>query len=127
MNDLKRKLEGLNARKEDTESSMRRELHPRKKLKKEVEWWFKNVERINIEIQDLQQRFAESNVISRGFLKEDVLKKIQEVEELFQQGTFRDSSAVDDSGWVGQALSTTALFGGAAEIMCQRILGLLGG
>ncbi|XVF78066.1 hypothetical protein PTKIN_Ptkin14bG0098400 [Pterospermum kingtungense] len=121
MNGLKIRLEGLNARKEDKESIIRTELHPRKKLKKEVELWLKNVERINHEIQDLQQKFEESNVITRGFLKGDVLKKIHEVEELFQQGTFHDSLVIDDSGWIGQALSTTALFGGAAEICMKEI------
>lgn len=121
MNDLKRKLEELNALKEDTISRMSTELHPKKKLKKEAELWFRNVERINNEIQDLQRKFEGSNVVSGGFLKGSVFKKIKEVEEFFQQGKCEDSWAVDNPGWIGQALTSTALFGEAAEICMKEI------
>ncbi|XVF78250.1 hypothetical protein PTKIN_Ptkin14bG0115600 [Pterospermum kingtungense] len=121
MNDLKRKLEGLNALKEDMESGTSTELHPRKKLKKEVELWLRNVERINNEIQDLEQKIRESNVVSGGFRKGNVLKKIQEVEELFQQGKCQDSLVVDNPGWIGQTLSTTSLIGRAAKSCIEEI------
>ncbi|XVF78084.1 hypothetical protein PTKIN_Ptkin14bG0100200 [Pterospermum kingtungense] len=88
MDGLKRKLQGLNARKEDTESSASTELRPSKKLKKEVE---------------------------------DVLKKIQEVEEPFQQDLFHDSLVVDDPGWIGQVLPTTVAFGGAPRTCMEEI------
>ncbi|XVE79046.1 hypothetical protein DITRI_Ditri14bG0026600 [Diplodiscus trichospermus] len=120
MKDLKRKLEGLNALKEDM-GSRSKKLHPRKKLKKEVELWFRNVERINCEIQDLQQKFGERNIVSGGFLKGNVFKKIQEVEELFQQGRFHDDLGVDNPGWIGQALSTTNLFGESAKTCMKDI------
>ena len=120
MTDLKRKLEGLNALKEDTKSRST-ELHPRKKLKKEVELWFRNVARINGEILELQQKFGESNFVSGGFLKGNVFKKIEEVEELFQQGKGHVSLVVDNLGWIGQGLSTTTLFGEAAENCMKEI------
>ncbi|XVF78196.1 hypothetical protein PTKIN_Ptkin14bG0110700 [Pterospermum kingtungense] len=124
MKDLKRKLEELNALKEDTESRRSTELpHPRKKLKKEVELWFTNVERINAEILDLEQKFGESNVLSRGWgsLIANVLKKRQELEELLQQGKFQNGLVADNPGWIGQALSTTTLFGEAAKICMEKI------
>ncbi|XVE50289.1 hypothetical protein DITRI_Ditri01bG0149800 [Diplodiscus trichospermus] len=121
MNDLKRKLEGLNALTEDMKSRASIELHPRKKLRKEVELWFKSVERINGEIQDLQQNVEESNVVSRGFLKGNVFKKIQEVKELFQQGKFVDCLVVDNPNWIGQTVSTTTLFGATAKICMEKI------
>ncbi|XVF78216.1 hypothetical protein PTKIN_Ptkin14bG0112500 [Pterospermum kingtungense] len=121
MNDLKRKLERLNAAKEDTESRMSIELHPKKKLKKEVDLWFRNVERINDEIRYLQQEFGEKNVVSRGFLKRNVCKKMQEFEELFQQGKFHDTLVVDNPGWIGQTVLTTGLFGQAAEVCMKEI------
>lgn len=43
MNELKRKYEELNSRKNDVESKMKAELQPRKKLKKEVVLWLANV------------------------------------------------------------------------------------
>ncbi|XVF78069.1 hypothetical protein PTKIN_Ptkin14bG0098700 [Pterospermum kingtungense] len=121
MNGLKRKLEGLNARKEDAESRTSTELRPRKKLKKEVELWFIHVERINSEIQDLQEKFRKSNAISRGFLKADVFQKTHEVEELLEQGMFHDSLVVDDPRWIGQVLPATTAFGGAAKVCMEEV------
>ncbi|XP_022735579.1 probable disease resistance protein At1g12280 [Durio zibethinus] len=121
MKDLKRKQVELNALKGDTESRTSTELHPRKKLKKEVELWLGNVETVNSKIQDLEQKIGESSFVSRGFLKGDVLKKIQEVDELFQRGRFRDGLVVNNPGWIGQALSTTTLFGGAAKTCMEEI------
>ncbi|XP_022734562.1 probable disease resistance protein At1g61300 isoform X2 [Durio zibethinus] len=121
MKDLKRKQAELNALKGDTKSRTTAELHPRKKLKKEVELWLENVERINGEIQDLEQKIGENSFASRGFLKGNVLKKIQEVDELYQRGKFPNSLVVDNPGWIGQALSTTTLFGGAAKTCMEEI------
>ncbi|XVF78242.1 hypothetical protein PTKIN_Ptkin14bG0114800 [Pterospermum kingtungense] len=121
VHDLKRKLEALNALKEDAESRMRTELHPRKKLKKEIELWLRNVERINGQIQHLGRKIGDSNVVSQGFLKGNVLKKIHEVEELFQQGKSNETLVVDNPEWIGQALSTTTLFGGAAKTCMEEI------
>ncbi|WRX29330.1 NB-ARC - like 10, partial [Theobroma cacao] len=106
---------------QDIESRKRAELHPRKKLKSQVDVWFKNIERINDEIQNLEQRVAETISVSRGFCMEDVLKKIQEVEELLQQGKFNQGLGVDDLMWIGQALSTTNLAGKAAENCMEEI------
>ncbi|XVF78278.1 hypothetical protein PTKIN_Ptkin14bG0118900 [Pterospermum kingtungense] len=111
MNDLKGKLENLNSLMEDAESRMRAELQPRKKLKKEVQLWLGNVERINDEVQNLKQRVRESSVILLGFQAELVLKKIQKVDELLQKGKFQDGLVVDEPQWIGQALSTTTLVG----------------
>ncbi|XVF78188.1 hypothetical protein PTKIN_Ptkin14bG0109800 [Pterospermum kingtungense] len=118
--DLKRKREQLNSLKE-TESRRSMELHPRKQLKKEVELWFRNVERINGEIVDLDQKIEGSNVVSRGSLTGNVLKKIEEVEELLQHGKFPDGLVVGNPGWIGQALSTTTLYGEAAEMCMKKI------
>lgn len=95
INDLKRKLEKLNALKEDTE------MHPRKKLRTEVELWFKNVDRMNIEIQDLKEKFGGRNIVSRGA---KFFKKIEEVEELLQKVKFNNRMVVDCPGWIGQQL-----------------------
>ncbi|XVF78274.1 hypothetical protein PTKIN_Ptkin14bG0118500 [Pterospermum kingtungense] len=121
MNDLKRKLENLNSLMEDAESRMRAQLQPRKKLKKEVQLWLGNVERINDEVQNLEQGVQESCVVLLGFQAKLVLKKIQEVEELLQQGKFQDGSVVDEPQCIGQALSTTTLVGESAKVYMQMI------
>ncbi|XP_021287350.1 probable disease resistance protein At4g27220 [Herrania umbratica] len=121
MKNLRRKLKNLNALKEDTESKMRAEMQPRKKLKKQVHLWLGNVERINGEIQNLEQEVEESRAILRGFHTENVLKKKQEVDELLQQGKFDQGLVVDDCTWIGQALATTTLVGKAAENCMEEI------
>ncbi|KAE8674483.1 hypothetical protein F3Y22_tig00111754pilonHSYRG00126 [Hibiscus syriacus] len=122
MKDLKRKLEELNGLKEDTESIMRSELQPRKKLKAEVQIWLKNVERVDGEVQDLEGRIGESNAFTRGSHREDVSKGIKEVEELItQQGRFHGGLVVDNPQWIGQVLSTTNLSGEAVKACVEEI------
>ncbi|TYG47479.1 hypothetical protein ES288_D11G342000v1 [Gossypium darwinii] len=111
MNDLKRKVRELNGVKEDINSRMKAELQPRKKLKREVHIWLENVERINGEVQNLNERIGESSTLTRGFHADDVLKRTREVEELIQQGKFQEDLVVDHPQWIGQVLSTTRLLG----------------
>ncbi|XP_039029563.1 disease resistance protein RPS5-like [Hibiscus syriacus] len=120
--DLKRKLEELNGLKEDTESIMRTELQPRKKLKSEVRIWLGNVERINGEVQVLDGRIGESNALTRGFHGEDVSKIIKEIEELItQHGKFHGGLVADNPQWIGQVLSTRSLSGEAVKACVGEI------
>ncbi|XP_022717078.1 probable disease resistance protein At1g61300 [Durio zibethinus] len=118
---LMRKLEELNGLKEDNESMKSVQLQPRKKLKKEVEIWLRNVERINGEILNLENEVRGSNIVSRGFLVETVSKKIQEVEELHQKGKIFDALVIDEPQWIGQVLSTTKLIGDVAKEVMNEI------
>ncbi|KAE8674459.1 hypothetical protein F3Y22_tig00111754pilonHSYRG00073 [Hibiscus syriacus] len=122
MKDLKRKLKELNGLKEDTESIIRTELQPRKKLKAEVQIWLENVERINGDVQDLDGRIGESSALTRGFHGEDVLKSIKEASELItQHGKFHGGLVVDNPQWIGQVLSTTNLSGEAVKVCVEDI------
>ncbi|KAK8973578.1 hypothetical protein V6N11_030768 [Hibiscus sabdariffa] len=122
MTDLKRKLKELNGLMKDTESVMRTELQPRKKLKAEVQIWLENAERINGEVQDLDGRIGESNALTRQFYGEEVLKSIREIYELIiQHGKFHGGLVVDNPQWVGQVLSTTSLSGEAVKACIEDI------
>ncbi|KAE8674476.1 Detected protein of unknown function [Hibiscus syriacus] len=122
MKDLKRKLKELNGTKKDTESIMRKELQPRKKLKAEVQIWLENVERLNGEVQDLDDRIGESSALTRGFHTEDVSKITKEVEELIiQHGKFHGGLVVDNPQWIGQVLSTISLSGEAVKACVKEI------
>ncbi|XP_012434466.1 probable disease resistance protein At4g27220 isoform X2 [Gossypium raimondii] len=120
-NDLKRKVMELNGVKEDTDSRINAELQPRKKLKTEVQIWLENVERINVEVQNLNEQIGESITLTRGFHAEDVLKRTREVEELIQQGKFEEGLVVDHPQWIGQVLSTTTLSGESAKACLEEI------
>ncbi|XP_022764173.1 uncharacterized protein LOC111309365 [Durio zibethinus] len=91
VNNLKRKREELNGQKEDIASRIKAELHPRKKVKKEVELWLENVERVNGEIKNLESdALGPTSFYSRAFLRKNVCKKMEEVEELIEKGRFSD-------------------------------------
>ncbi|KAG8479422.1 hypothetical protein CXB51_029205 [Gossypium anomalum] len=121
MNNLKRKVMELNGMKEDTDSRMSAELLPRKKLKREVQIWLENVERINGEVQNLDRKIGKSSLFTRGSHADNVLKRIREVEELTQQGKFQDGLVVDDPQRIGQVLSITTLSGEGAKACVGEI------
>ncbi|KAA3472442.1 putative LRR receptor-like serine/threonine-protein kinase [Gossypium australe] len=90
MNELKRKVMEFNGVKEDIDSRMNAELQQRKKLKIEVQIWLENVERVNGEVQKLNEQIDESITLTHRFHADDVLKRTSEVEELLQQGKFQE-------------------------------------
>ncbi|KAL4312376.1 hypothetical protein GQ457_01G004690 [Hibiscus cannabinus] len=117
---LKRKLEELNGVKEDMGSSIRRlEMKPRKKLKTEVAVWLRNVERINGEVQNLEEQVRGSNILSR--IGNKILETTKDVEDLFQKGKSLDGLDIDDARWIGQALSTTKLIGQVADELMSKV------
>ncbi|XVF04184.1 hypothetical protein REPUB_Repub05bG0060300 [Reevesia pubescens] len=127
VNNLKRKREELNGQKEDTESRIEVEIHPRKKVRKEVKLWLNNVKKINDEIENLESEVLRpsSSFYSRGFLTKNVCKKIEEVEELLEKGRFSDSLVVDDPSQIGQALPIPSLVGETIALKRNEILGYL--
>ncbi|XP_022717055.1 probable disease resistance protein At1g12280 isoform X2 [Durio zibethinus] len=126
VNNLKRKREELNGQKDDTASRIKAELHPRKKVKKEVKLWLENVERVDGEIQNLESdAVGPSGFYSRGFLKNNVCKKIEEVEQLLEKGRFSDGLVVDDPLRMGQVLPIPRLVGETAALKRNEIMGYL--
>lgn len=92
---LHNKLEEVNSRKEDIESRMNVELCLGKQLKKEVQLWLENVQKMNGEVETINQEVGEGKFLSRAHLGKLVINKIQEVKELHQKGSFNDSLVVD--------------------------------
>ncbi|MBA0637299.1 hypothetical protein Godav_029505 [Gossypium davidsonii] len=121
LNELNRKVMELNGVREDTDSRINAELQPRKKLKREVQLWLENVERINGEVQNLNERIGESSTLRRGFHADDVLRRTREVEELIQQGKFQEGLVVDNPQWIGQVLSTRRLSGEGTKARMEEI------
>ncbi|EOY12805.1 LRR and NB-ARC domains-containing disease resistance protein, putative [Theobroma cacao] len=111
MSDLRRRVDGLNIRKKDIELRKDAELRSGKVAKKEVERWFEDVERINIEMQTIEQKLCDVSYFSRGRLGKLVCRKIKGVKEVHQQGKFLDGVAVDAPPTRGVILQTTDLEG----------------
>ncbi|XP_017629289.1 disease resistance protein UNI-like [Gossypium arboreum] len=111
MNDLRLRLDDLNVRKQDIESENESEIRGGKMVKKEVEKWLDNVEKMNAEIEKIEQKLVVVSCFSRARLGKLVRKKIEEVKEIHQQGCFSDGVAVDRPPAKGVTLLTSDLEG----------------
>uniref|UniRef100_A0A2N9F0Q6 Uncharacterized protein n=1 Tax=Fagus sylvatica TaxID=28930 RepID=A0A2N9F0Q6_FAGSY len=108
---LHKKLEVVNSRKEDIESRMDVELRSGKQVKKEVKLWLENVQKMNGEVETIDQEVEEGKFVSRARLGKLVIKKILEVDELHQKGSFMDRLVVDGLEGDKMMLPTTVIVG----------------
>ena len=108
---LHKKLEVVNSRKEDIESRMDVELRSGKQVKKEVKLWLENVQQMNGEVETIDQDVEEGKFVSRARLGKLVIKKILEVDELHQKGSFMDRLVVDGLEGDKVMLPTTVIVG----------------
>ncbi|KAM4125070.1 hypothetical protein ACB094_01G280600 [Castanea mollissima] len=115
------KLEVVNSRKEDIESRMNVELCLGKQLKKEVQLWLENVQKMNGEVETINQEVGEGKFLSRAHLGKLVTKKIQEVEELHQKGSFNDSLVVDGPDGNRVMLPTAIIVGDTTRRNMEEI------
>ncbi|XP_022717004.1 probable disease resistance protein At4g27220 [Durio zibethinus] len=95
VNNLKRKLDELNVRKQDLESRMEAEIRNGKRIKNEVENWFEDVQKKNTEVGTIEEKFWDVSYFSRAHLGKLVCQKIEEVQRIYQQGNFPEGVAVD--------------------------------
>ncbi|XVF12288.1 hypothetical protein REPUB_Repub08aG0102800 [Reevesia pubescens] len=125
VNILRRKLNDLNIRKQDVESRREAELRCKKVVKKEVEKWLEDVEKINNEMQTIEEMFHTVSYFSRARLGKLVCRKIEEVREIYQQGSFLEGVTVDEPPTVGMRLQTTNLHGETKikELIWEHLMG----
>ncbi|KAK6934328.1 NB-ARC [Dillenia turbinata] len=95
-NNLKRKLDELNIKSEDIDSALHIELHPRKRRKKEVEQWQKDVQKINIEVETIEQIIRQGLFLSRFCLGNIVVEKLEEMKELYWKGIIFGDLVIDE-------------------------------
>ncbi|KAH7834136.1 hypothetical protein Vadar_013017 [Vaccinium darrowii] len=88
MQTLKIKLEYLRAQENDINVEISSaESQPRKRRKKEVEVWLGDVQRLKDDAQILEKEvLGERKVVPHALLGKEILKKIQEVQELQERG-----------------------------------------
>ncbi|XVF70477.1 hypothetical protein PTKIN_Ptkin11bG0164700 [Pterospermum kingtungense] len=111
VNDLRRKVNDLNVRKQDLELRKEAEVRCRKVVKKEVEKWFGDVQRINSEVEKIEEKFRAVSYFSRARQGKLVCRKIEEVKTIYQQGSFPEGVAVDGPPAAGVTFLTTNLEG----------------
>ncbi|TYG82349.1 hypothetical protein ES288_D01G080800v1 [Gossypium darwinii] len=125
VNDLRRKVNDLNIRKQDLELKKEAEIRCRKVVKKEVENWFDTVRSTNVEMEKIEMKFRVVSYFSRARLGRFVCRKIEEVERIYQQGSFPEGVAVDGLPATGVTLTTTDLEGqmDVKEQICEYLRG----
>nr|POE63757.1 disease resistance protein rps2 [Quercus suber] len=123
MKSLKRKRDYLECKKSDIELKMRAERLPRKKPKREVEFWLQNVETIYAEIQNIELEAERGSYFSCMHVGKIACQKIQEVTELIDESCgFGESLVIDLPVSYGDELPTRALVGeSTAEITMEKI------
>ncbi|XP_022753191.1 probable disease resistance protein At4g27220 isoform X1 [Durio zibethinus] len=111
MNDLRRRVAEVNTRKQDLELRKEAEIRCRKVVKKEVENWFEDVLRVNTEMEKIETKFRVVSYFSRARLGKLVCQKIEEVDRIYQKGSFPEGVAVEGPPPIGVTLPTTNLEG----------------
>lgn len=111
VDDLRTKLNHLNIRKQDMESAKDVQLRSRKVMKKQVEKWFEEVERMNALMQRVEEEFRVVSYFSRAGLGTLVRQTIEEADQIYKQGCFPDGVAIDGPPAAGLTFQTTDLEG----------------
>ncbi|KAF5730656.1 disease resistance protein [Tripterygium wilfordii] len=111
VNKLKRKFEYLNGREEDVVTRLGTELQQGKKLKKEVEVWLGDVQRINDERHAIESEIRDGRYLLRTELGKRVVEMTDEAERLYQKGSFPCGLVFDAPRPRGEILATTNLVG----------------
>ncbi|XVF70467.1 hypothetical protein PTKIN_Ptkin11bG0163900 [Pterospermum kingtungense] len=111
MNDLRRRVDDVNARMQDLELRKEAEIRCRKVVKKEVENWFEDARRVNTEMEKIEMKFRVVSYFSRARLGKHVCQEIEEVERIYQRVSFPEGVAVDGPPSIGVTLPTPNLVG----------------
>ncbi|GKV45566.1 hypothetical protein SLEP1_g52634 [Rubroshorea leprosula] len=93
--DLRNKLRILDGRKEDVETRLQDEVCSEKQAKNEVVVWLQDVEKINVEIQDVLKRVHSASYFSRARLGKLAREKINAVDAILQRGSFPEGLVVN--------------------------------
>ncbi|GKV16379.1 hypothetical protein SLEP1_g27030 [Rubroshorea leprosula] len=112
VNGLRDKLEDLNGRKQDIESRLQVEVHVEETVvKEEVQLWIKRVQTINDEVQAILGKARRVKWYRKACLGKDVRRKIDEVKEIYKQGSFTGGLVIASAGGPGIILPTEDLEG----------------
>ena len=108
---LEEKMERLKCREQDVNVELQNAQFHRKKEKKEVENWLKEVQNLKDDVERMEQEVGKGRCFSRlGFLRQSE-ENIEKVDELLELGKFPEGILIDVHQNEGKALLTTQLIG----------------
>ncbi|RVX04006.1 Disease resistance protein [Vitis vinifera] len=102
-------MERLKSREQDVKIELQNAQYQRKKEKKEVENWLKEVQNMKDDLERMEQEVGKGRIFSRlGFLRQSE-EHIEKVDELLERGRFPEGILIDVLRDEGRALLTTQL------------------
>ncbi|KAL5547980.1 hypothetical protein UlMin_003211 [Ulmus minor] len=109
---INQELAALNSRKTDIELRIETEFRQGEtQLRADVEHWLRRVTEIEVEIHNLEEKFQNVKCFCRASLGEKVIKKIMQVEDLYQAGEFLNGLVIPIQQH-GEIMPTTTIVGG---------------
>ncbi|GLU21424.1 hypothetical protein SLE2022_375650 [Rubroshorea leprosula] len=106
--ELRRKVIALNTRKEDIQRMVQIKICSKKVISKQVEDWLIDVQRIDDEMQDIEEKVSRVSYFSRAQLGKLVRRKVEEVKEIHQRN-FPEGLVIDVPPTIETTLSTDSL------------------
>ncbi|GLT57121.1 hypothetical protein SLA2020_301130 [Shorea laevis] len=125
VDDLRKRVADLKRRKNDKEAELLTMDCSKKRVKEEVEGWLEDARRvIEIEMPDIEEEVQNVSYLSRGSLGRCVRQKIQEVREIYDQGSFPEGLVIERPPPIGITLLVENMVG--EVYVKEQIWGYLG-
>ncbi|TYI96080.1 hypothetical protein E1A91_D01G045000v1 [Gossypium mustelinum] len=111
MNDLRARVEQLNATKRDVGLRIKEELRWGRLLREEVEKWILDVQTINDTMREINERMQNVSCFSRASLGKRVSQTVEQVDKIIERGKFTEALVINDPSTVGVAFQLEHLEG----------------
>ncbi|GLT90497.1 hypothetical protein SLE2022_084260 [Rubroshorea leprosula] len=112
VDDLRKRVADLKRRRNDRVAELQIVDDLEKQVKEEVEGWLEDARKvIEIEMPDIEEQVQNVSYWSRGNLGRRVRQKIQEVREIYDQGSFPEGLVIERSPPIGITLPTENMVG----------------
>ncbi|GLT47598.1 hypothetical protein SLA2020_212840 [Shorea laevis] len=112
VDDLRKRVADLKRRRNDTVAELQTVDYLEKQVKEEVQGWLEGAGKvIEIEMPDIEEQVQNVSYLSRGNLGRRVRQKIQEVREIYDQGSFPQGLVIERSPTIGIPLPTENMVG----------------
>ncbi|GLU15316.1 hypothetical protein SLE2022_318160 [Rubroshorea leprosula] len=125
VNKLRAKLEDLNRRKQDIESTIQAEAHAEQMVREEVRGWIQRAQTINDEFQAILEKAQRVKWYRKACLGKHVRRKFDEVKEIHEQSSFTGSLVIARPPAPGSIIPTENLVGetSAKERIWEYLMG----
>ncbi|GLT32649.1 hypothetical protein SLA2020_073000 [Shorea laevis] len=111
VNDLSKKVADLKRRRNDKVAELLTVDDLEKQVKEEVQGWLEDATRVIDEMPDIEGQVQNVSNLSRGNLGRRVRRKIQDVREIYDRGSFPEGLVIERPQTIGIILPTEKMVG----------------